>query len=187
MTSSRHAARSGFRADDFTGLRTDAINFQRKSSGNNDEELGKEALYIAIYDGHAYGHQNVGTVESLEKLTIEDVKRFYKENYTEANFVLGLAGGFPKNFEEKVEADVSAKLAPGSASRLALSQPEKIDGLEMQIIQKDTPGTAISFGFPIAVTRSDPDWPALLLVQSYFGQHRSSNSYLYQRSGRFAD
>ena len=51
----------------------------------------------------------------------------------------------------------------------------------MQIIQKDTPGTAISFGYPIGVTRADPEWPALLLVQSYFGQHRSSNSHLYQR------
>jgi zinc protease len=51
----------------------------------------------------------------------------------------------------------------------------------MQVIQKDTPGTAISFGFPISVIRSDPDWPALLLMQSYFGQHRSSNSYLYKR------
>ena len=171
-----------FVEDDFTRLRTDAINFLKESlRGNNDEELGKEALYISIYNGHAYGHQNVGTVESLEKLTIEDVKKFYRDNYTNANFLLGLAGGFPKNFEEKVEADVSAKLAAGSASKLTLNQPEKISGLEMQVIQKDTPGTAISFGFPIAVTRSDPDWPALLLMQSYFGQHRSSNSYLYHR------
>jgi zinc protease len=172
----------GFRADDFTRLRTDAINFLKESlRGNNDEELGKEALYISIYNGHPYGHQNVGTVESLEKLTIEDVKKFYRENYTQANFLLGMAGGFPKNFEEKVEAEVTAKLGAGTPSKLELNQPEKISGLEMQVIQKDTPGTAISFGFPIAVTRSDPDWPALLLMQSYFGQHRSSNSYLYQR------
>lgn len=172
----------GFRQDDFTRLRTDAINFLKENlRGNNDEELGKEALYISIYSGHPYGHQNVGTVESLEKLTVEDVKKFYRENYTKANFLLGLAGGFPKNFEEKVDADVSAKLAAGSAAKLALTQPASISGLEMQIIQKDTPGTAISFGFPIAVNRSDPDWPALLLMQSYFGQHRSSNSYLYHR------
>jgi zinc protease len=172
----------GFREDDFNRLRTDAINFLKENlRGNNDEELGKEALYISIYKGHAYGHQNVGTVEALEKLTIEDLKKFYRDNYTQANFVLGLAGGFPKNFDEKVEEDVVAKLAVGKASRLAITQPEKISGLEMQVIQKDTPGTAISFGFPITVTRSDPDWPALLLMQSYFGQHRSSNSYLYKR------
>ncbi|MEK6405956.1 MAG: pitrilysin family protein [Acidobacteriota bacterium] len=172
----------GFRADDFTRLRTDAINFLKESlRGNNDEELGKEALYVSIYNGHAYGHQNVGTVESLEKLTIDDLKKFYRDNYTRDSFVLGLAGGYPKGFEEKIQSDVAAKLPAGAASKPVLTQPEKISGLEMQIIQKDTPGTAISFGFPISVTRSDPDWPALLLVQSYFGQHRSSNSYLYKR------
>jgi len=172
----------GFRDDDFNRLRTDAINFLKESlRGNNDEELGKEALYIAIYNGHAYGHQNVGTVESLEKLTADDVKKFYRDNYTQANFVLGLAGAYPKGFDEKVQSDMAAKLTAGTASKLALGQPEKISGLEMQIIQKDTPGTAISFGFPVSFTRSDPDWPALLLVQSFFGQHRSSNSYLYQR------
>ncbi len=172
----------GFRDDDFTRLRTDAINFLKESlRGNNDEELGKEAMYIAIYKGHPYGHQNVGTVESLEKITIADLKSFYRDNYTQANFVLGLAGGYPKGFDEKVHADVVAKLPAGAPAKIELVQPEKISGLEMQVIQKDTPGTAISFGFPISVTRSDPDWPALLLVQSYFGQHRSSNSYLYKR------
>ena len=172
----------GFRDDDFKRLRTDAINFLKENlRGNNDEELGKEALYIAIYQGHPYGHQNVGTVESLEKLTVDDVKKFYKENYTQANFVLGLAGGYPQGFEEKIRGDVAAKLQPGAVTKLTLTPPEKITGLEMQVIKKDTPATAISLGFPISVTRSDPDWPALLLMQSYLGQHRSSNSYLYKR------
>jgi zinc protease len=39
----------------------------------------------------------------------------------------------------------------------------------------------VSLGFPINVTRPNKDWPALAVVASYFGQHRSSNSYLYQR------
>ena len=172
----------GFRDDDFKRIRTDAINFLKENlRGNNDEELGKEALYIEIYRGHAYGHQNVGTIDSLEKLTVDDVKKFYRENYTQANFTLGLAGGYPKGFDEKIQADVTAKLQPGSATKVNLGKPESISGLEMEVIKKDTPGTAISFGFPIAVIRSDPDWPALLLMQSYLGQHRSSNSYLYKR------
>ncbi len=39
----------------------------------------------------------------------------------------------------------------------------------------------LSIGFPIDVTRSHPDWPALKLMQSYFGQHRSSKSHLFQQ------
>ncbi|MGA9772728.1 MAG: pitrilysin family protein [Blastocatellia bacterium] len=172
----------GWREDDFTRTREDTINYLKVSlRGNNDEELGKEALYNSIYKGHPYGHNNVGTIESLQKLTLDDVKKFYQENYTQANFVLGLAGGFSKEFQSKVEADFAAKLPAGKGAKLALPQPEKINGLEMSIIEKDTPGTAISFGFPLPVRRGDPDWPALLVMQSYFGQHRSSNSYLYHR------
>ena len=47
--------------------------------------------------------------------------------------------------------------------------------------KRETRATALSLGFPIDVTRADKDWPALAVVASYFGQHRSSNSYLYQR------
>ncbi|HJZ67579.1 MAG TPA: pitrilysin family protein [Blastocatellia bacterium] len=172
----------GWREDDFTRLREDAINFLKVNlRSNNDEELGKEALYNFIYESHPFGHQNTGTVESLEKLTLEDLKKFYRDNYTAANFVVGLAGGYPKGFDAKLESDFAAKLATGAATRLALPEPEKISGLEMQVTDKDTSSTAISLGFPIPVTRSNPDFPALLVAQSYFGQHRSSNSYLYQR------
>lgn len=172
----------GWREEDFNRLREDTINFLKVNlRGNNDEELGKEVLYNFIYAGHPYGHHNVGTVESLQKLTIDDVKNFYRENYTRANLVVGLAGGYPKGFDEKLEAEFAAKLPAGQPRKLTLPQPEKINGLEMEIIEKNTTGTAISFGFPIPVTRSNADWPALLLAQSYFGQHRSSNSYLYQR------
>jgi zinc protease len=172
----------GWRPDDFTRLKEDAINFLRVNlRANNDEELGKEALYNFIYQGHPYGHHNVGTIESLEKLTIEDLKSFYRDHYTIANFILGLAGAYPPQFDSAVRSDFAARLPAGSRSMLELPAPEKINGLRMMIIEKDTPGTAISFGFPIAVTRADKDWPAMLVAQSYFGQHRSSNSYLYQR------
>jgi zinc protease len=53
--------------------------------------------------------------------------------------------------------------------------------MRIEIIQRETRATAISMGFPIPVNRSHKDWPALALVASYLGQHRSSVSHLYQR------
>ena len=171
----------GFRAEDFTRLREDAINFLKVSlRESNDEELGKEHLYNVIYAGHPYGHHNTGRISSLEKLTIEDVRSFYRTHYTAANGVIGLAGGYPKGFEEKVDADF-AKLPEGPADKKRLDSPKLAAGTHIDIIVRDTRSTAISIGFPIEVNRSDKDWPALAVVASYFGQHRSSNSYLYQR------
>src|SRR5215470_5291258 len=127
----------GWREDDFKRIQENAINFLKVNlRGNNDEELGKEALYNFIYEGHPYGHNNVGTVESLQKLTLEDVKKFYSDNYTQANLIIGLAGGYTKGFEEKIKSDFAAKLPAGAPAKLVLPQPEKINGLEMKIIQK---------------------------------------------------
>lgn len=171
----------GFREDDFARVKTDAINFLKVSlSQSNDEELGKEALYNIIYAGHPYGHHNVGRVSALESITIEDVRDFYRTHYTRANFVLGLAGGYPKDFPAKVRADF-AKLDAGQAPVNNFFTPRVEPGTQVEIVKRDTRSTAISLGFPVNVTRADKDYAALALVASYFGQHRSSNSYLYQR------
>jgi zinc protease len=171
----------GFRADDFTRLRTDALNFLKVSlRESNDEELGKEYLYNLIYAGHPYEHHNMGTISSLEKLTLEDVQSFYKANYTQANLVIGLAGGYPAAFASRVTADF-AKLQEGKPASNKFGPAAATDRMRISIIKRETRATALSLGFPIDVTRASKDWPALALVASYFGQHRSSNSYLYQR------
>jgi zinc protease len=58
---------------------------------------------------------------------------------------------------------------------------KKANGLEVEIIEKNTRATAISFGLPLTVTRAHPDFPALWLAKTFLGEHRASNAYLYQR------
>jgi zinc protease len=172
----------GFRGDDFQRLRTDAINYLKVSlREGNDEELGKEVLYNMIYAADSpYGHHNLGDISSLESLTIDDIRKFYQQNYTQANLVLGLAGGYPAPFVPKVESDFR-KLPSGAKSNQKIAAPKLDPGTRIEIVKRETRSTAISLGFPINVTRSHKDWPALALIASYFGQHRSSNSHLYQR------
>lgn len=171
----------GFRDEDFQRLKADAINFLKVSlREGNDEELGKEQLYNVIYTNHPYGHHNMGRLSSLEKLTVADVKQFYRSNYTRANLVFGLAGGFPADFTNQVRKDFAA-LATGEARRQKFVQPDLDPGMHIEIVQRDTRSTAISMGFPIEVTRGHKDYAALKIVESYLGQHRSSNSHLYQR------
>ena len=171
----------GFREDDFKRLRENALNYLKVTlREGNDEELGKEELYNLIYHDHPYGHENVGNVSSLEKLTLDDVKNFYRSNFTRANLVIGMAGGYPQTFPSEAEADFQS-LPTGELNVKKFEPPETKSGLHIQIIQRDSRSTAFSLGFPIDVKRGDPDYPALALIASYFGQHRSSNSHLYQR------
>jgi zinc protease len=171
----------GFREEDFTRLKSDSVNYLKVAlREGNDEELGKEALYNNIYWGLPYGHHNTGSLSALEKLTLDDVRDFYQKNYTQANLVIGLAGSYPTGFAKKVETDF-ARLPAGQASKRKFDAPKLDAGTRIDIIKRETRSTAISLGFPIDVTRAHKDWPALAVVQSFFGQHRSSNSHLYQR------
>ena len=171
----------GFREDDFSRIKKDAIDFLKTSlREGNDEELGKERLYNIIYAGTSYENHSVGKISSLESLTLQDVKDFYAKNYTKANLVLGVSGGFDQKFSDRMAADF-AKLPKGEKMTQKISAPTLADGMKIDIVKRETRATAISLGFPIAVNRTHKDYAALALVTSYFGQHRSSNSYLYGR------
>jgi zinc protease len=172
----------GFRQEDFTRLKNDQINFLKTGlREGNDEELGKERLYNIIYANHPYEHHSMGTVSALDKITLQDVKDFYRENYTQANLVVGMSGGFDTKFSNQMLADFG-KLAKGAKKMRKIGTPQLADGMKIDIVQRETRATAISLGFPIDVNRTmGKDYAALALVASYFGQHRSSNSYLYGR------
>jgi len=171
----------GFRDEDFSRLKQDAINYLKVSlRNNNDEELGKERLYNLIYAGHPYEANCAGRISSLEKLTVADVKDFYAKNYTRANVVLGISGNFSPAFSAKLKADFG-KLPAGKKIARVLPATKSAPGMKIDIVQRETQSTAISLGFPIAANRKSKDYAALALIASYFGQHRSSNSYLYQK------
>lgn len=171
----------GWREDDFRRLKDAAINSLRVGlRGNNDEELGKEVLLSRLYAGTPYGHYGAGSVTSLQKLTIEDVKQFYHQHYAQSRLIIGIAGGYKPEFLDRLKKDFAALPAQDSSPAIAI-HPPAIPHTHALIVEKNTRSVAFSFGFPIDVKRGDPDYPALLVMQSYFGQHRESGGRLFQR------
>lgn len=171
----------GWRADDFKRVRDDTLNALRVTlRGNNDEELGKEELYNIIYSGRPYGHEDLGTGSALQKMTLADARNFYHRHYTQANLIIGIAGGYPPDFLERVKHDFSA-LPAAPADILEAPAPDKLTHNRATLIEKDTRSVAWSLGFPIDVKRGDPDFLPLLVAQSYLGQHRESGGRLFNR------
>ncbi len=172
----------GWRTDDFTRIRDESVNALRVSlRGNNDEELGKEVLYNVIYNGRPYGHEDLGTASWLQKASIADLQSFYSRHYTQANLIVGIAGGYPAEFAARVKRDFGA-LPAGPADRFdEMPQPAASARSHVTLVEKDTRSVAWSFGYPLDVTRRDPDYVAMLLVQSWLGQHREGVGRLFNR------
>ncbi len=172
----------GFREEDLRRLKdqqTNALTFDLRT--NNEEELAKERLQQLVFRGTPYAHPVLGTVAGIAAVTLEDVKDFVRRAYTRAALRVGLAGDLPSDLEPRLGRTL-ASLAEGPAlpePAGVAGRPQK--GLAVDIVEKETRATAISFGHPIAVTRSHPDYPALYLARTWLGEHRSSTSHLYQR------
>ena len=172
----------GFREEDFRRLKDSLRNsLQVDLKDNNEEELGKERLQTNVFAGTPYGHPVLGTAKGIDAITLDDVRNFYKTAYTQAAVKVGISGDVSEAMTAALQqALTKLPVGPGVAAS-TVPVGRKPNGLEVEIVEKNTRATAISFGLPISVTRSHPDFAALWMAKTFLGEHRASNAHLYQR------
>jgi len=175
-----------FAEEDFNRLKAQRMNFlERSRRYSRDEELSKQLLYWTAYEGTPYHHPEEGYVDSVRSITVDDVRVFYRGHYVRNNIVVGIGGGYPQGFPARVRKDVDSlpegavtAAAKGPAS--ARLMPKQPTGVKVRLVEKETDASAISFGFPIGLLRTDPDFVPLLIANSHLGEHRNSVGRLYQ-------
>ncbi|MFN0156781.1 MAG: M16 family metallopeptidase [Bacteroidota bacterium] len=175
-----------FKQEDLDRIKSQVLNqLENTLRYASDEELGKAVLYNSIFDGTPYGHIAEGTVEAIKSITLDDIRKFYEQHYTRDNLSIGLGGGFDGALVNRLKKDLST-LPAGMPKSVPRPEPKALNGIQVTIVEKDAPATAISMGFPIDLLRGTKEWYALAIANSWLGEHRNSSSHLYQviREGR---
>ena len=172
----------GFRQDDFRRLKDAQRNaLVQDLKDNNEEEFGKERLQANVFAGTPYGHPVLGTVAGIDAITLDDVKAFYFKAYTQGALRIGLSGDVSDAMSASLQKAL-ARLPAGAGLAATPAVRGRIPaGIEVEIVEKNTRATAISFGLPLEVTRKHPDFAALWLAKTWLGEHRASSARLYQR------
>lgn len=170
----------GFREDDFRRHRDQLRAFLTATLRSaNDELLGLEMIQQRIFEGHPYGHSPAGTIESLDRLTIDDVKAFYRDHYTKSNLIVGVAGGYDHGFSAALVHALD-KLPAGTPRPRAIPEPSVPRGRHYTIVDKPTASVSIHFGYPLRINRADADFYPLMVANSYLGEHRTFHGRLMQ-------
>jgi zinc protease len=142
-------------------------------AGGDDEALARAALEAFLYGAGPYGHPTLGTLEGLEAITLEDVRRFAREHFVRARMLVGVAGNYPPEFPGRLMKDLS-QLPEGSARSAEVPDAASWEGTEILAVERpEAPACPVWMGFPVAYDRLDPDYPALLLAGAWFGEHRT--------------
>jgi len=171
-----------FKEEDFERVKSNQQNYvDQLIRQSSDEEYGKKYLEDVLFRGTNYQYMTAGTSDGVKSITIEDVKNHYKNFFTRNNLTIGLAGNYSTEFTTRIKTDLKGM----SATAPIIPAPGKAamaEGLNVEIVSKDNAlGSAISAGFPLAITRSNDDFVALMIANSWLGEHRKSYSRLYKK------
>ncbi len=171
-----------FTQSDFDRVKSNQQNYvDEVIRSSSDEEYSKKALEDMLFRGTNYQHLTSGTSNGLKNITLNDVKEHYKKYFTWHNLTIGIAGNYPTAFLAKLNADVKG-LPMAKPTIPESGKPSPLQGINVEIISKDNAlGSAIFGGFPMNITRANDDFAALMIANSWMGEHRKSYSRLYQK------
>jgi len=148
---------------------------------SSDEDYSKFALEDQLFRGGNMQHLVQGKSASVKSISLDDIKNYYKHAFTRNNVSIGLAGNYSDALLGRLKADL-AGLPDTPHTSVEPSKARSADGIEVEIIAKEGAfGSAIFTGAPLPITRADDDFAALMIANSWIGEHRKSYSRLYQK------
>jgi zinc protease len=171
-----------FDEEDFNRIKSNLQNYvDEVVRASSDEDYSKLSLEDLLFRHTPYQHMISGTSAGVKSCTLQDAKDQYYNFFNNANLTIGIAGNYTPQFLAQLQGDMN-KL-PNSNMPLPKVQPGRTpNGIEVEIVAKDNAlGSAIFTGFPMNITRSNDEFAALMIGNSWLGEHRKSYSRLYQK------
>ncbi|MEZ4728920.1 MAG: pitrilysin family protein [Caldilineaceae bacterium] len=147
-----------------------------QARGDDNFSLISDNLQQALYGDGGYGNPEVGTVETISNLTLDDVKTFYSTYYVPNNMVISAVGNFNAALlRKKLEARLSA-VAPGAENLRPAQHVQPLNENISITSDKASNLTWFMLGFP-APSVADPDYPAMKVLNSVLGGGMSSRLF----------
>jgi zinc protease len=171
-----------FTEEDFNRVKSNQQNYvDEVIRTSSDEEYSKKALEDLLFRGGSYQHLVAGSSSGVKSIKLEDVRNHYQMYFGAANMTIGIAGNYTSDFLNNLYKDMTS--LPSANVMFPLPTPARTpNGIEVELIAKDNAlGSAIFTGFPLPITRSNNDFAALMIANSWLGEHRKSYSRLYQK------
>jgi len=167
---------------DFNRIKSNQANYVNQViRASSDEEFSKMGLEDLLFRNTTYQTMVEGTTNGLDKIILEKVKAHYKDYFAKSNLTIGIAGSYAPKYLMRIK-EACAPLTEMSKPLPQFGIPQVNPGINVEIITKENAlGSAIFTGFPLPLTRKDDDFVALMVANSWLGEHRKSYSRLYKK------
>jgi zinc protease len=147
-----------------------------KRSEEDPGIVAGRALARLVFPGHPYGRPVEGTVESVGKLTRDDVVRFHREYVRPDTTIIAVVGAITEDeARREVLARFGAWKAPTASAPSVPSAPS-MPAARTESIEKDLTQATILLGRQ-AIRQTDPDYFPLSVASYVLGGGSASRLY----------
>jgi zinc protease len=127
-----------------------------KEAETKPESIAAKAFQQAVFGTHPYALLGSGEVDSVEKITVQDLNDFYRTHYQAAHAVVAIMGDTTRAQAEAIAQQLTAQL-PSSAKPNALPKVVMHIAANEQRISHPASQSHILIGVP-GMARGDPDF-----------------------------
>lgn len=127
-----------------------------KEAETRPESIAGRAFNKAVYGAHPYAQQVAGEISAVEKLSVQDLKDFYRSHYNADRAVIAIMGDVTRAQAEAIAQQLTGELPVSSTQLLMPEVAVKIEPSEQRIVHPASQ-SHILVGQP-GMSRSDPDY-----------------------------
>jgi zinc protease len=160
---------------------------------DNDRVVAQKAMQRTLFEGHPYGLSSGGTTQSVQAITAEDVRAFYRRFVVRKNIVIGIAGDVMASQAPAIAARLVAGLPEGERAPDTVAEPTMRPGRRLLVVDKpERTQTQILVG-TLGTSAHDSDHVPLVVGNAVFGgtftsrlmkEIRSKRGWSYGASAR---
>jgi zinc protease len=155
-----------FDSVDVERIRSQVISGLRRDTTNPNSLAGRKFLEIA-YGDHAYGRQAQGTLESVPKIDIADLKEYVRRVLARDTLKIAVVGDVdPATLGQLLDKTFGG--LPARANLTPVPDVEAAKPPQRAYIPLDVPQTVVTFGGP-GFMRHDPNFMAAYVVNHILG------------------
>ena len=152
-------------------------------SEQDPETVAGRAMAQLLYPGHPYSRPVSGTVESVRRLTREQVVAFHRENYRPDVVVISVVGDVTR---DEIRRDLLARFGAWPAPttpRPAIPQAPTSPPVEARRIERNLTQATVSLARP-GIRQDHPDYFPLVVANYIMGGGSASRLYTKVREER---
>lgn len=129
--------------------------------------IARKAFYKLLYDNQPYNHLVLGSAESIQQISLQDIKQFYKQYYVGKNAILAMVGDISTDKAKEIAENLTESLPEGEMVK-PLPLAPSTSQTQQEFIHFPAQQTSILLG-QVGITPEDPDYFALHLGNYVLG------------------